>query len=64
MFLLRLTSGDQRCRPRPEEHVGKEVPEGPAREDRAGLVVGSLLPVPAAGPGPDEGVAFPFLVGE
>ncbi len=64
LFLLRLTSGDQHCRPRPEDHAGKEAPEGPARRDRAGLVVGRLLPVPAAGPGPDEGVAFPFLVGE
>ncbi len=64
LFLLPSTSGDQRCRPRPEKHVGKENREGPARGDRAGLVVGRLLPVPAAGPGPDEGVTFPFLVGE
>ncbi|KGB24767.1 hypothetical protein AtDm6_1016 [Acetobacter tropicalis] len=64
VFLLCLTSGDQRCRPRPGKARGKRSPEGPARGDRAGLVVGTLLPVPAARPGPDEGVAFPFLVGE
>jgi hypothetical protein len=64
LFLLRLTAGDQRCRPRSGKARGKRGPEGPARGDRAGLVVGSLLPVPAAGPGPDEGVAFPFLIGE
>lgn len=50
--------------PAPRKITWKKDLEDPARGDRAGLVVGSLLPVPAAGPGPDEGVALAFLVGE